>query len=930
MKNRESTQSEEELLARKIKVFLSLPDNERFIHHLSKVALSGDEDQVIELLKMYSSQHGTRALKDLCELKAWGVHWTLANRKIVATVGSMLLLAASCEYNKLADYLIDLGVDINSHAINSNNHQQCITPLAASIINNNNTQIQRLLKSGASLQKSVEAAASVNSISFFESVLKLPNLADHINISSLYEIIQKIRDDEKANTKWKWTVILIDLNELIEKQLSSKFESLAFSMLSSPEKSIEFINNFIRKHGKIAFLKLANKAILITGSVNELTLYGTILMQSFAMKNLQLSKYLLELGVDINAGTRCEDREHDNLSPLLLSCARNDVDAIKFLLDNNAKIERISSTNANALMYIRTNEAFDLIIDAVKKSGKLQRFLTIKDTEDNFNVYNKCLTNNRPTILLRLLNLEFDFPEKNKIFNKLFEQITREILSDPRNSKNKWMNVYNTLREMIIKQKIKPIRQEHGLSFSKNTSSDKYSSDYKDVAACYQSLFHEQLNSDTPKSREDAIKFANAQFYALLTNPERCVPYLRFLNDELERYYQETYPTESLPNVDNEYYKFRTIDNAEYPIPLKGSPYFNVSTRSNVCAKHSALKNMLIALFRHHGIGQRAVKWIGFVSNEIADEMVSEGDFIIESGAAGVTILHGSLSHMLQTAILLYAIDHGDISLQYNVDGDTKYLTAKEIIASLVNVCDSDGDHLWMTIRDQRYNDKIAFSDPHRLSSVIMKDGTRLGMKTLSNFLIDSFCKSLVKYHEIVRINIPFLNEFDNFLDIISTLPSAGILNVSYMIDHIISKYSQMNQKSRGDLTSKKYEIKTGMVSNSRNQKFATAAANHYHPSPLFVPRSFTDTVSELYEVTDNVILSDTEAAYVTSPDPLLGCDLKASRMYYDATSSLWKLNLPPDLKDRRFTFFTESRDPKVMYTDRVNDTVSISVPSMK
>ncbi len=49
----------------------------------------------------------------------------------------------------------------------------------------------------------------------------------------------------------------------------------------------------------------------------------------------------------------------------------------------------------------------------------------------------------------------------------------------------------------------------------------------------------------------------------------------------------------------------------------------------------------------------KCVKWVGYVDKPDADTHVKQGDFIIESSSAGVTVIHGSLSHVLQSAIML-------------------------------------------------------------------------------------------------------------------------------------------------------------------------------------------------------------------------------------------------------------------------------------
>ena len=79
-----------------------------------------------------------------------------------------------------------------------------------------------------------------------------------------------------------------------------------------------------------------------------------------------------------------------------------------------------------------------------------------------------------------------------------------------------------------------------------------------------------------------------------------------------------------------------------------------------------------------------------------------------------------------------------------------------------------------MLVRDSRNFGAVTFTDPHRLGSVVMHDGKKIGIDALSDSLTGTFCDGLFhllntyqKYNYFEPLNLT------NFIDFMSDLPTA-------------------------------------------------------------------------------------------------------------------------------------------------------------
>jgi hypothetical protein len=184
---------------------------------------------------------------------------------------------------------------------------------------------------------------------------------------------------------------------------------------------------------------------------------------------------------------------------------------------------------------------------------------------------------------------------------------------------------------------------------------------------------YSQLENNTGKAGK--IKIVLAEFSAILNNPLICIKYLRFLNKEFKRYYRETYKGKPEFSVDPSTFRLTEINGIKFPIPNDDYPKIK---------KGSALQSFLVSLFQSVGLAKKCYKWTGFVPEDISNKMIANGDFFKEDRfEAG--LFHGTYSHMFQLVILIYAIQSGEIALDYREGDKTHKLTIKDILEAFVS-----------------------------------------------------------------------------------------------------------------------------------------------------------------------------------------------------------------------------------------------------
>jgi ankyrin repeat protein len=422
----------------------------------------------------------------------------------------------------------------------------------------------------------------------------------------------------------------------------------------------------------------------------------------------------------------------DKKSPLIIACGYNKIELVKIILKQDVNLLHVDSNGRTALMFVQSKEILALMLAEAVKQDCFDQLIAIKDIHKK-NVYDNACMNGNYIVLNELMQIK-DYHQSIDI---------RQFLNEARSAywrfpeKSAAFNaICLPLRELIKHEQAAKELRKDACTLS--------------IASAHHTLFGSRYISPLA-SKEEAVKSAISQFHALLSTPLKCIQYLQFLNQEFSRYYREKYD-KAFPSLDPDSYEFRVIDRTYYPVPKEN--YVKLK-------KCHALEEYLMALFNKHGLGKNAYKWIGFIPHKIADAMVANGDMLIED-RLGSGLFHGKLSHMLQRALLIFAIENDEINL--------KNITIDDILNGLVTINQHNNDHkLWMPVRDTRHYGDVSFTDPHRLGSVIMRDGRELGMTALSDSLVDTFCNGLTHLLAVYQKNTYFaqmdLDQFVEYMD---------------------------------------------------------------------------------------------------------------------------------------------------------------------
>lgn len=161
------------------------------------------------------------------------------------------------------------------------------------------------------------------------------------------------------------------------------------------ESAIAKLNSFLEKNGDEAFHRLNLSISAFKGNTE---FYLTPLCFAVIKNYVHLAARLLEIGVDVNAGTRCStDVRYDNLSPLLLACSFAREEMIRLLIDRHANLLQRDSAGYNALTSAKTPSLYDVIIQAAIAQQCLKELLNLKDE------------NNKPTYLTLAQKGDLDF-----------------------------------------------------------------------------------------------------------------------------------------------------------------------------------------------------------------------------------------------------------------------------------------------------------------------------------------------------------------------------------------------------------------------------------------------------------------------------------------------------------------------------------------
>lgn len=244
-------------------------------------------------------------------------------------------------------------------------------------------------------------------------------------------------------------------------------------------------------------------------------------------------------------------------------------------------------------------------------------------------------------------------------------------------------------------------------------------------------------------STDDITYIAN-QLIKITFDPLQVAKLLKNLDEELGRLMQEnkiSFPEkDSLPSY--------LLAGRGHFIP--GAP------SASYCPKKKAelLDRLLVERENINKINLSgyAVKFIGYISSMIADQLISSGQLFSENKQVNRVLLHGSYSHRLMFAAFAEAIKTGDLDLKTQSGKNLDFIQLLEILVS-VKV---DGLSLWEKVLDTVEDSKNASSNPLNskqfdfscrspfvFNSLLLCFGKELDLPNLQLYLLDSHYKAV-------------------------------------------------------------------------------------------------------------------------------------------------------------------------------------------
>ncbi|CAM2872505.1 ankyrin repeat domain-containing protein [Legionella worsleiensis] len=713
-------------------------------------------------------------------------HETLSDRMNVSLLGWCILK----NYPIVVQKLIDIGVNLEDGIVCEADpyyHHQSPLMLACGMANKDIVTI--LLRAGANVLHTNPFGISMLMVIRDAKICHL--IVNHSMDNGCFNelISKKTQDGISAFGYAKKR----NLFEVFFELINGEMKELLTAFMETEEAALKQLNQVIGRIGKPqpSFFYKNND-----GVIQETLLYFA------AKKNYPSVVHLLiELELaPIDEGMNCEvaaPKLHAT-SPLGIACFHGHTEIIHLLIAKGANLLHINHIRHSLLMIAREARIVRLLLEEADKRGLFPQLLAIEH-KPNLDAVSLHCSLGAVDIVHQFLNIPQFW---------LFMSVTN-ILAQARGAALRFPEKAADFD--AICQVLRPHKYKHLPLSLHNLPAEPRLTD------CYFSLFGSRSGAEKAlfaSQKNEAIKTVIAQFHQLLIQPARCIPYLKFLNDELCRYYFEAHG-QPFPLLNNQEYDFVLIEDLYYPVP---------KADYQPMKKNKALQELLISLFRKYGMAEYAYQWIGFVPNEIADSQVKQGDYVFEGGY-GTGLFHGKLSHMLQRVILIYAIEHGEINMTFEYNQSRHTLTVKDILEGLVSIITQNGVKAWNLVKDLRTYHYIEFSDPHRLFSSLMYEGRTIGCSALADCLTDSFCSGLIRYYHAWK-----KNTFFSDLDILAFIKQQD--------DLTLERFSPLPELIQAELIEKSHKRQVEINAVTYSEGYGLICKN-YQPNERFVPDSF-------------------------------------------------------------------------------------------
>lgn len=541
----------------------------------------------------------------------------------------------------------------------------------------------------------------------------------------------------------------------------------AFLLSKAADKDgAEFLKNFL--------LQSAPTISKMNYNQMECSFYTSILHQLALREFIASMNVIIQCGFDVDHKAHCDDfnNKQVTLTALLIAIKNSLLQSTDCLLKHGASLlEQLDTWNIFHL--VTSPEICDLLLEEAHSKGHTTRLLLQEDHNKSTPLMRSIIRHNFSITENLFTYMHANNLMNDKEINHAINFLVAALVDNPEYASRLVPLIKNMYGSISNHEVINFIGTNHSLE--------------SDVLSSCHELYGRKLDIENLSSRDDALKLANAYCHAILSHPKHSEKLLEDINVDFGKYYRTNNPDHPFPFVPDNQFEYRKIQGIKMPVPKIDSDYFNEHSNT-LNDKRSALKHYLCYVIRKEkGLGDIFVRWVGVVEYSEANKNVENNDIIIESSASRISTLHGVYTHALQLIMLLFAINSKLIPLTYTVNQEKITLLAKEIFACQTRLRTIDNLTLWAHIRDGRLFNGLSFTDPHHLSSYIMQRGNNIDL--LSNYLIDSTCKSFAKLYLSIKSRQKDFIDYKTFIKIFLRQDMYQTLPINSSTREAINKY---------------------------------------------------------------------------------------------------------------------------------------------
>lgn len=429
---------------------------------------------------------------------------------------------------------------------------------------------------------------------------------------------------------------------------------------------------------------------------------------------------------------------NNNYSLLFYAAQIGNLKAASFFLERGARVNATFNNKISAL-YVAAQNGHDAIVELLLKNGA--DYENLGDFDSNGELITPLEIagiNGNVSCAEILLTVNY----KQNTLSKALHYSTTAALKE--------IGPESQEKSIFISEKIKK-KLDSQLALEPLTLNDTKPATWEYSFYClFKRFFREE--DEHPSNKEAAIRFALASMYQLLQDPKACIPYLKFLSDQLDEHWKKE-TGQSFPQFNVNQVDFLHQNTMLWSIPK--DCYQGVK-------KMHLLKRILLNKFNQYGMGLEQSKWTGFIPKNLSKELLFNNVFFTENKRTISGLFHGDM-HNIQRFILLLAMEEGKIPTRFNYEGKEIRLEYKEIFSAVMKRNSAPSTRisnatLWTTMFDIADYSYVTFSHPQRLNSILLTESSCAG--ALQNYLRYSFCTQFTQMRDLH--NWVYRKNYDN------------------------------------------------------------------------------------------------------------------------------------------------------------------------